>query len=279
MKTTLFLCAIVSTSAIVCMEEQEKALTTTTIPRPLSSSTLNQKYDVLGDNISGITLTRVSGSDLEIVNAARVSYGKESFEVRPADAKLIKFLMEHHHTSPFEHNQLSFRVKAPIFVARQWFRHRMNSFNEISARYVEVLDEFYVPTQWRSQDKRNKQASAESFDNEMLTTKMKESYAQCAETYKLLLENGVCRELARAVLPVATYTEFIFTCNLHSFMHFINLRLDAGAQWEIRKYAKKMLQLALPHFPIALKEWTAIHGTKLNLTEDTFTDNFSKTAL
>src|SRR5258708_37593499 len=100
--------------------------------------------DPLGDGISSVELVRVSGSDLDVVNAARVSYGKISTEVSDRDKKLISFLMEHNHTSPFEHNQLSFRIKAPIFVARQWMRHRMNSYNEISYRYVKAALEFYV---------------------------------------------------------------------------------------------------------------------------------------
>src|SRR3990172_9234388 len=112
--------------------------------------------DALGDGISSVELVRVSGSDLDVVNAARVSYGKTSTLVSDRDKKLIAFLMEHNHTSPFEHNQLSFRIKAPIFVARQWMRHRMNSYNEISYRYVQAPLEFYIPPKWPYQDTVNK---------------------------------------------------------------------------------------------------------------------------
>ena len=231
--------------------------------------------DPLGDNISSVELIRVSGSDLDIVNAARVSYGKVTTEVSDRDKKLIAFLMEHNHTSPFEHNQLSFRIKAPIFVGRQWMRHRMNSYNEISYRYVKSALEFYIPPKWRSQDTKNKQASIGSFDNEEFTQKFKEAIEHSVNSYTFLLEQGVGRELARAVLPLTTYTEFIFTCNLHSLMHFLKLRLHAGAQYEIQQYAHALLKLALPYFPIALGEWKRIHGTELNLTEDMFTPAFT----
>lgn len=232
--------------------------------------------DPLNDNISSIELIRVSGSDLDIVNAARVSYGKVSTEVSDRDKKLIAFLMEHNHTSPFEHNQLSFRIKAPIFVARQWMRHRMNSYNEISYRYVKSALEFYIPPKWRSQDTKNKQASVGSFDNADFTQTFKNAIAHSVKAYEYLLENGVGREIARSILPLGTYTEFIFTCNLHSLMHFLKLRLHAGAQYEIQQYAHALLKLASPHFPIALGEWKRIHGTELNLTEDLFTPAFTE---
>jgi len=243
-----------------------------------NNNIIQQTCDPLGDKISSVELVRVSGSDLDIVNAARVSYGKISTEVSERDQKLIAFLMEHNHTSPFEHNQLSFRIKAPIFVGRQWMRHRMNSYNEISYRYTKSALEFYIPPKWRSQDTKNKQASIGSFDNEEFTQKFKEAIEQSVKSYTFLLESGVGRELARAVLPLSTYTEFIFTCNLHSLMHFLKLRLHAGAQYEIQQYAHCLLKLALPHFPIALGEWKRIHGAELNVEEDLFTPQFTKTA-
>jgi thymidylate synthase (FAD) len=231
--------------------------------------------DPLGDGISSVELVRVSGSDLDVVNAARVSYGKVSTTVSDRDKKLINFLMEHNHTSPFEHNQLSFRVKAPIFVSRQWMRHRMNSYNEISYRYVKAALEFYTPPKWRSQDLKNKQASIGSFDNAEFTAHYKEAVAHSVKAYEYLLTNGIGREIARSVLPLCTYTEFIFTCNLHSLMHFMKLRLHAGAQYEIRMYAQTLLQLALPHFPISLGEWKRIHAAELEIEEDLFTQNFT----
>jgi len=217
------------------------------------------KLDPLGDGISSIELLRVSGSDLDIANAARVSYGRVSTVISDRDKKLIEFLMEHEHTSPFEHNQLSFRIKAPIFVTRQWMRHRMNSYNEISYRYVEIKTEFYIPTKFRYQDAVNKQSSVGAFSDAGLDAVYREALQAAYKSYEQLLAAGVCREQARAVMPVATYTEFIYTCNLHSLMHFLKLRLSAGAQSEIKAYARALLQLALPHFPLALEAWRKKH--------------------
>lgn len=241
----------------------------------------NQNYleaphvDPLKDGISSIQLVRVSGSDIDVVNAARVSYGKFVTEVSERDSKLIAFLMEHNHTSPFEHNQLSFRIKAPIFVVRQWMRHRMNSYNEISYRYVKAALEFYIPPKWRHQDTKNKQASIGSYDNPQATELYKQAIESSVRGYEQLLEMGIGREVARALLPLCTYTEMIFTCNLHSLMHFLKLRLDAGAQYEIRMYAQGLLKLALPHFPISLGEWKKKYMHELDLEMDLFTKEFS----
>lgn len=222
---------------------------------PAKSSEEIKPIDPLHDRISSVQLVRVSGSDIDVVNAARVSYGKRVDKVSERDTKLISYLIKHKHTSPFEHNQLSFRIKCPLFVARQWMRHRMNSYNEISYRYTKAPLEFYIPTVWRKQDPKNKQASIGSFEDQQLLDRYKKSIDDAVNCYETLLDQGVCRELARAVLPVSTYTQFIFTCNLHSLMHFLGLRLESGAQYEIRQYAHAMLTLALPHFPVSLKAW------------------------
>ena len=236
----------------------------------------NNTIDPLGDNISSLTLVRASGSDVDVVNAARVSYGKVTTEITERDTKLIRFLAKHNHTSPFEHNQLSFRVKAPLFVARQWMRHRMHSYNEISYRYVKAPLEFYTPPKWRYQDTANKQASVGSFDNPALTQEYANAINHAVKTYETLLEQGVCRELARGVLPLCTYTEFIFTSNLHALMHFMKLRLHTGAQYEIRQFARGLLALALPHFPVSLGEWKKIHLPDITLDEfDHFTNEFN----
>ena len=220
---------------------------------------MHQKLDPLGDAISSIELIRVSGSDVDVVNAARVSYGKVTTQLSEQDKKLIMFLMKHKHTSHFEHNQLSFRIKCPIFVARQWMRHRMNSYNEISYRYVQAANEFYVPKQWRHQDTHNKQSSLDPFTNDELHKQYRAAIDVAVKTYEHLIENKVCRELARGLLPVCTYTEFIFTCNLHSFINFLTLRLHPGAQWEIQQYAHGMLELAQAHFPVSIEAWKQIH--------------------
>lgn len=223
------------------------------------------KLDPFGDGISSVQLIRTSGSDVDVVNAARVSYGKFVDTLSERDEKLIGFLMQHHHTSPFEHNQLSFRVKCPIFVFRQWVRHRMNSYNEISYRYVKAPLEFYVPSHWRYQDTQNRQGSVGAFEDAELKEKYLQSLAVARETYEHLLEKGVAREIARGLLPVCTYTEFVFTCNLHSLMNFLKLRLEPGAQWEIRVYAHALLKLALPHFPVSLGHWKRIYMPHVTL--------------
>jgi thymidylate synthase (FAD) len=228
-------------------------------------SMVSDIIDPLGDGISSVELVRISGSDIDVVNAARVSFGKTVTELTERDAKLINYLMQHDHTSPFEHNQLSFRIKTPIFVARQWMRHRMNSYNEISYRYVKAPLEFYKPKQWRYQDAVNRQASYGAFENPELDATYQNALNTAMQAYETLLNHDVCRELARGLLPVCTYTQFIFTCNLHSLTHFLRLRLHAGAQWEIQQYAKALLKLALPHFPVSLQAWKSKHCPELEL--------------
>jgi thymidylate synthase (FAD) len=236
------------------------SLTTEQLQDAYCPSEGQEKVDPLKDGISSVELVRISGSDLDVVNAARVSYGKVATTLSERDKKLINFLMMHDHTSPFEHNQLSFRIKTPIFVARQWMRHRMNSFNEISYRYVQAPLEFYVPHAWRFQDKVNHQASFGSFDNLELKEIFQNSIQTACIAYEKLLAQGVCREQARCVLPVATYTEFIYTCNLHSFLNFIKLRIAKGAQAEIRLYAEALLSLAEKHFPASIAAFKKKHG-------------------
>lgn len=238
---------------------------TTSSAQPSHQPSALQRIDPLGDGISSVELIRVSGSDVDVVNAARVSFGKTVTELCEQDKKLIAYLMEHDHTSPFEHNQLSFRIKAPIFVARQWMRHRMNSYNEISYRYVKAPLEFYQPKQWRFQDAVNRQASYGAFQDQEVDHTYQQALQTVVQAYEALLAKGVCRELARGILPVCTYTQFMFTCNLHSLTHFLRLRLHKGAQWEIQQYAKALLTLALPSFPVSLEAWRNKHGQRLEL--------------
>lgn len=222
------------------------------------------KIDPLEDGISSVELVRISGSDVDVVNAARVSFGKVVTEVGPKDEKLIKYLLQHQHTSPFEHNQLSFRIKAPIYVVRQWMRHRMSSYNEISYRYVNSALEFYVPNYWRYQSVDNRQASNGVFQSADTLDQYKQTLNLSAQVYQSLLDAGVCREQARGVLPLCTYSEFIYTCNLHSFMHFLKLRLAAGAQYEIQVYAQAMLDLATPYFNVTLQHWRQMNDIQMN---------------
>jgi thymidylate synthase (FAD) len=233
----------------------------------LNKLNLEHAIDPLGDGISSLALVRVSGSDVDVANAARVSFGKFVTELSEHDIKLIRYLVQHNHSSPFEHNQLSFRVKCPLFVARQWMRHRMNSYNEISYRYVKSALEFYVPAKWRYQDTQNRQGSVGEFEDTAMKEKYMAALTTATKTYEELLASGLCRELARGLLPMCTYTEFIYTCNLHSLIHFLKLRLEPGAQWEIRMFAQGLLELALPHFPVSLGAWKEFHMPQLAIEQ------------
>jgi thymidylate synthase (FAD) len=187
-----------------------------------------------------VRLVDSMGDDKSVVRAARVSYGKES-KGEEADRKLIQYLMEHNHGTPFEHIVFTFHVRCPIFVARQWFRHRIGSFNEISGRYTELDTGFFVPTALRENQNDNHQASIEGdFSDEEIESMMREwNYALeiVEDTYNSLLEKGLAREQARAILPVGTYTEFYWTVNLRSLFNFITLRTAEDAQAEMRQYA------------------------------------------
>lgn len=191
------------------------------------------------------------GGDIAVVQAARVSFGGGS-KGEEADRKLISFLMKNGHETPFEHSVFKFHVKAPIFVTRQWVRHRIASYNEISLRYVEYPeDEFYVPQELRVQAKRDRQASVpEKLPNEPeLIEVMKKSYAESFAAYKKLLDNGVAREIARSILPVGSYTQFYWTVNARSLMNFMKLRTEMHAQYEIRVYAEAILEIFKEKMP------------------------------
>ena len=187
-----------------------------------------------------VRLVDTMGDDMAVVRAARVSYGNES-KGEKADEKLIHYLMQHNHGTPFEHIVFTFHIKCPIFVARQWFRHRIGSFNEISGRYTELDTGFFVPKLFRQNKTSNHQASIEGdFTDEETDSMMREwKYAlEIAEsTYESLLEKGVAREQARAILPMGTYTEFYWTVNLRSLFNFIRLRTADDAQAEMKEYA------------------------------------------
>ena len=198
------------------------------------------------------------GSDLSVVNAARVSFGKVKATFEEGDAKLVDYLAEHEHTSPFRHTALTLHVKAPIFVFRQWMKHRIGSeFNEISGRYVEFPeDEFFVPEAFRRQAKVNKQGSEGAIDEANQTRALETYLGSCRSAvahYKELLALGVCREQARCVLPLGLYSEVYWTVSLQAVAHFIRLRADAHAQWEIQQYAAAVRAVVEPLFPVGLK--------------------------
>lgn len=198
------------------------------------------------------------GSDLSVVNAARVSFGKVKATFEDSDAKLVDYLAEHEHTSPFRHTALTLHVKAPIFVFRQWMKHRIGSeFNEISGRYVEFPeDEFFVPATFRQQAKVNKQGS-EGEIIEANRRRAAEVYLEGCRSavahYKELIALGVCREQARCVLPLALYSEVYWTVSLQAVAHFIRLRADGHAQWEIQQYAAAVREVVEPLYPVGLR--------------------------
>lgn len=204
-----------------------------------------------------VKLEDYAGGDLKIVRAARQSFNAEwrAGEDQSADAKLINYLLKNGHTSPFEHVVFTFTVKAPIFVLRQWHRHRTQSYSEISARYTKMKDEYYVPAeeQITTQSKSNKQGRTDeqNTDSEELAGLVNEACAYAFRVYNRLLEKECPRELARVVLPLGTYSQMSTTLNLHNLFHFLKLRLHPHTQYEIRVYAQAMLELIEPIVPVA----------------------------
>ncbi len=210
----------------------------------------------IGDNLpvhnhGYVKLLEIMGSDEAIVDAARISYDRRG---KSEDRGLIRYLLRHRHTSPFEMGVMRFEVKMPIFVARQWIRHRTASLNEMSARYTELPDEMFLPEVVAMQSENNKQGrqSEQLSDgtNDLLTGIINGANIAAYTRYEVLLEAGVARELARGVLPVNIYTKFIWKMDLHNLMHFLDLRLDKHAQKEIRDYAEVIEKLVALMFPI-----------------------------
>jgi len=202
-----------------------------------------------------VELLEIFGNDLTVVNAARVSFHKESTEMKLADTKLIAYLAKHNHTSPFFHPQLRFRIKIPIFVAREWFRHTVGfARNEVSRRYVDSAPEVWFPTEFRERDPNVKQGSK---DTTVDTPEVKKVYYDAMhnaiQAYHTLLEQNVAPEIARAVLPLSLYTEFIETGSLAAYARLCKLRLDPTAQKEIRDYAQQISDLIEKAFPISWK--------------------------
>jgi thymidylate synthase (FAD) len=184
-----------------------------------------------------IRLVDFMGGDEAVVQAARVSFGR-GVTHDERDKKLIFYLLANGHETPFEHAVFKFHIKCPIFVARQWFRHRIASYNEISGRYAEMKEEFYLPKKLRTQKARNYQyEELEEPMNGGLLQKLADSYNAAFKLYQELLEKGVAKEHARIVLPLSLYTQFYWTINSRSLMNFLNLRMEEHAQFEIRQYA------------------------------------------
>jgi thymidylate synthase (FAD) len=188
-----------------------------------------------------LALDGALASDLAVVNGARVSFNDETQEMTERDAGLIRFLMRERHGSPFEHGYFRFLVKAPIFVVREHHRHRAgHSYNEWSGRYSKLEAEFYVPEFVRTQVGKPGAYTFEPVDEstrEAARAEIEQASSEAFATYERLLERGVAKEVARSVLPLATYTKYYWSCNPRSLMHFCGLRNHEAAQYEIRQYA------------------------------------------
>ena len=209
---------------------------------------------VLGNGY--VNLVDSMGDDLRIVNAARKSFGKQSGDFSPKDKKLLKYLWENKHTSPFEMVEFTFEVKAPLFVVRQWQRHRTWSYNEVSRRYTSEALDFYFPETWRLQDEDNKQASSGEFNEAeaiLFNSQLDCLVEECLNRYNWFIDLGVCREQARMVLPQNMMVEMVAKTDLSNLLHFLRLRLHKHAQWEIQEYAKAIVELIEPVVPETIK--------------------------
>lgn len=215
---------------------------------------LDKEFPVLDKGF--VRLVDYMGGDSAIVQAARVSYG-EGTKTISEDRGLIRYLMRHEHTSPFEMVETKFHCKMPIFVARQWVRHRTASLNEVSGRYSVMKDEFYIPSpeQVNFQSSNNKQGrSDETFspeDTERILFNFEDEQVKSYSDYKKRIEKGVARELARINLPLSLYTEWYWKMDLHNLFHFLKLRMDSHAQYEIRVYANAIFDITKKIAPIA----------------------------
>ena len=203
-----------------------------------------------------IELLEVFGNDLTVVNAARVSFAKESRQLSERDEKLINYLAKHKHMSPFFHPIIRFRIKMPIFVTREWWRHTIGfTRNEVSRRYVMDTPDIFVPGVLRMRDKNLKQGSKSEaiLKNEEFVEKMHEYTQKVLNYYNFLLEHDVCPEQARMILPQSMYTEYIETASLGGYARLVKLRVDASAQREIQHYAHMIDKLLQEQFPVSWK--------------------------
>ncbi len=234
---------------------------------------MKEKIELYGDGIGSVEYVDHMGSDLTIVNSARVSFGKHKSDLDDKDLKLINYLVKHRHTSTFEHNVLTFRFVVPLFIRSQHHRHRTWSYNEISRRYTDVDLRFYEPQEFRTQHKTNRQASNLEYINPEIEVEIgqgqesgcyfgdaskviKAHHKDSLKLFDALLDAGVCREQARGVLPQNLYTEYYGTTNLSNLMKFISLRTHDGAQWEIQRVANACLEIAESIWPHAVSAYS-----------------------
>jgi thymidylate synthase (FAD) len=211
-----------------------------------------------GDGLGELSLIDYMGSDKRAVDAARVSFLDDDIqevELNEKDTRLLAFLIRERHTSPFEHTAITFRIKVPLYVRAQVMRHRTFSFNEVSRRYTSESIDFHIPHTLRQQAKTNLQCSTDdSVDNaDKLLEVYKRSTARAFQEYQVLLDCGVAREQARALLPQNMYTVFYMTGSLHNYIHFLRLRLDSHAQHETRELAEAMQDILYNIFPVTME--------------------------
>jgi thymidylate synthase (FAD) len=232
----------------------------------VSSSPKSKQY-LYGDGIGYVELISASGSDLMVVNAARVSFDSEKTEVDERDAKLIKYLYDNRHTSPFEHCYLTFRIKAPLCVVRHHQRHRTWSYNEVSRRYTSVNLEFYLPSEFRGQHKSNRQASTSSTMDPVVysmqgstqewpkkaSEEVKKHTRKSVRLYDALIDKGVCREQARMCLPQNMYVHYFASANLLNTIKFIELRNKPEAQLETQLLAQGIEDILTDLYPETMK--------------------------
>jgi len=224
-----------------------------------------KKVPLYNDSIGSVEYVQSMGSDLTIVNSARVSFGVEKDELDQKDKKLINYLISHKHTSTLEHNIITFRFTVPLFIRSQHHRHRTWSYNEISRRYTDFNIQFYEPEEFRTQHKSNRQSSNDDYINPDMSRNtdiklsanemVKGHHKDALHLYNRLIEEGVCREQARGVLPQNMYTQYYGTTNLNNLFKFIELRSHMGAQKEIQVVAQACLDIADSLWPIAIKSW------------------------
>ena len=229
---------------------------------------------IYDDEIGRVDYISHMGSDLTVVNSARVSFGVQKHWLDDKDTKLIKYLIKHRHTSTLEHCVATFKFTVPLFVRSQHHRHRTWSYNEISRRYTQKDIQFYLPKQFRTQHKSNRQASNEKelinpiyipdmSDPEYgvsCTDFLKMHTNSSVNLYEKLISVGVCREQARMALPQNLYTEYYGTVNLNNLLKFIDLRTHEGAQWEIQKVAQACLEIATDLWPITVESYRDLRG-------------------
>lgn len=232
-------------------------------------SVVGQEVKVLDDG--AVRVVDVMGSDEAVVQAARVSYGKGTKTLRE-DRGLIRYLMQHRHTSPFEMCEIKLHVRVPMDHWRQWIRHRTANVNEYSTRYSEAIDSQQAATTWRKQAKSNKQGSAGAVDPKLgreLSLEEQELHEKTKAVYQRRLELGVAREQARKDLPLSTYTEAYWKVDLHNLFHFLRLRLDPHAQLEIRQYAEAIAGFVKQWVPLCYEAFEdyQLYGTVLSRYE------------